>query len=153
MFSLTQLSVSKDFSLSLDVPSYLIRGEEIVLEVNLINHLEHDIDVCMTKYVWNILLKVNYPTCCNKHCHCASVCLSPQVILLLAQSEAFEFVLVDRGDVSVVNAQKLTLGSHVSASALFPIRPVALGMMEISVDAVSAEASDSLVWRVLVKVC
>ncbi|TKS86408.1 CD109 antigen 150 kDa TGF-beta-1-binding protein C3 and PZP-like alpha-2-macroglobulin domain-containing protein 7 [Collichthys lucidus] len=112
-----KLSVSKDFSLSLDVPSHLIRGEEIVLEVKIINHLESDIEV----------------------------------ILLLAQSEAFEFVLADRGDVSVVNAQKFTLGSHVSASALFPIRPVALGMMEISVDAVSAEASDSLVWRVLVK--
>lgn len=41
----TQLSVSKDFSLSLDVPPYLIRGEEIVLEVNLINHLEHEIEV------------------------------------------------------------------------------------------------------------
>ncbi|KAG8013590.1 hypothetical protein GBF38_022041, partial [Nibea albiflora] len=112
-----KLSVSKDFSLSLDVPSRLIRGEEIVLEVKIINHLESDIEV----------------------------------ILLLAQSEAFEFVLADRGDVSVVNAQKITLGSHVSSSALFPIRPVALGMMEISVDAVSAEASDSLVWRVLVK--
>ncbi|KAM9341256.1 CD109 antigen [Symphorus nematophorus] len=111
------LSVSKDFSMSLDVPSHLIRGEEIVLEVNIINHLEHDIEV----------------------------------IVLLAQSEAFEFVLADRGDVSVVNAQKLTLGSHVSASALFPIRPVALGVMEISVDAISAEASDSLVWKVLVK--
>ncbi len=79
-------------------------------------------------------------------------CFSPQVILLLAQSEAFEFVLADRGDVAVVNAQKLTLGSHMSASALFPIRPVALGVMDISVDAVSAEASDSLVWTVLVKV-
>ncbi|XP_044022480.1 CD109 antigen-like isoform X2 [Siniperca chuatsi] len=112
-----KLTVSKDFSLSLDVPSHLIRGEEIVLEVNIINHLENDIEV----------------------------------ILLLAQSETFEFVLADKGDVSVVNAQKLTLGSHVSASALFPIRPVALGEMEISVDAISAEASDSLVWRVLVK--
>ncbi|XP_067470944.1 CD109 antigen-like [Thunnus thynnus] len=112
-----KLTVSKDFSLSLDVPSYLIRGEEMVLEVNIINHLERDIEV----------------------------------MLLLAQSEAFEFVLADRGDVSVVNAQKLTLGSHVSASAMFPIRPVALGEMEISVDAISAEASDNLVWRVLVK--
>ncbi|TDG98647.1 hypothetical protein EPR50_G00202840 [Perca flavescens] len=112
-----KLTVSKDFSLSLDVPSYLIRGEEIVLEVNIINHLEHDLEV----------------------------------IVLLAHSEAFEFVLADKEDVLVVNAQKLTLGSHVSASALFPIRPVALGEMEISVDAVSAEASDSLVWRVLGK--
>ncbi|XP_056282328.1 CD109 antigen isoform X2 [Pseudoliparis swirei] len=112
-----KLAVSKDFSLTLDVPSYLIRGEEIVLEVNIINHLEHDIEV----------------------------------IVLLAQSEAFEFVLADKGDVSVVNAQKLIMGSHVSASALFPIRPSGLGEMEICVDAVSAEASDSLVWRVLVK--
>ncbi|XP_022606801.1 CD109 antigen-like [Seriola dumerili] len=112
-----KLTVSKDFSLSLNVPSYLIRGEEIVLEVNIINHLDQDIEV----------------------------------IMLLAQSKAFEFVLGDRGDVSVVNAQKLTLGSHASTSALFPIRPVALGVMEISVDAVCAEASDSIVRKVLVK--
>uniref|UniRef100_UPI0037E7D34F CD109 antigen-like n=1 Tax=Semicossyphus pulcher TaxID=241346 RepID=UPI0037E7D34F len=112
-----KLTVSKDFSLSLDVPSQLIRGEEIVLEVNIINHLEEEIEV----------------------------------IVLLAQSEAFEFVLADRGEASVLNAQKLTLGSHVSAVAMFPIRPVALGEMEISVDAISADASDSLVWRVLIK--
>ncbi|KAI4804002.1 hypothetical protein KUCAC02_025647 [Chaenocephalus aceratus] len=112
-----KLTVSKDFSLSLDVPSYLIRGEEIVLEVNIINHLEHDIEV----------------------------------ILLLLTSEVYKFVLEYKGDVSGVNAQKLTLRSHVSASALFPIRPVALGEIEISVDAVSAEASDSLVWIVNVK--
>lgn len=78
--------------------------------------------------------------------------LSPQVILLLAQSETFEFVLANSADMSVVNAQKLTLGSHLSAVALFPIRPVALGMVDITVDAVSAKASDSLVWRVLVQV-
>lgn len=53
----------------------------------------------------------------------------------------------------MVNAQKLRLGSRVSAVALFPVRPLALGMMDITVDAVSAEASDSLVWRVFVKVC
>lgn len=76
-----------------------------------------------------------------------------QVILLLAQSETFEFVLANSADISVVNAQKLTLGSHLSAVALFPIRPVALGMVDITVDAVSAEASDSLFWRVFVKVC
>ncbi|XP_062295771.1 CD109 antigen-like [Scomber scombrus] len=112
-----KLSVSKDFSLSLDAPSYLIRGEELVLEVHIINHLERDIEV----------------------------------ILLLSQSEAFEFVLADRSDVSVLNAQKFTLGSYMSASALFPIRPVALGEMEISVEAISAKTSDSLVWRMLVK--
>lgn len=40
----------------------------------------------------------------------------------------------------------------MSASALFPIRPVALGEIEISVEAISAKTSDSLVWRMLVKV-
>lgn len=80
------------------------------------------------------------------------VCFCPQIIVLLAQSEAFEFVMTDRKGVSVVNAQKLTLGSHVSASALFAIRPLALGEMDISVDAVSEEASESLSRRVNVKV-
>ncbi|XP_067336182.1 CD109 antigen [Channa argus] len=112
-----KLTVSKDFSLSLNVPSYLIRGEEIVLEVNIINHLEQELEV----------------------------------IVLLTQNKAFKFVLENRENVSVKHAQKLNLRSHVSGSALFPIRPVALGEIEITVDAVSAEASDRLVWRVLVK--
>ncbi|KAK2826253.1 hypothetical protein Q5P01_020467 [Channa striata] len=112
-----KLTVSKDFSMSLNVPSYLIIGEEIVLEVNIINHLEQELEV----------------------------------IVLLTQNKAFKFVLENRTNVSVINAQKLNLGSHVSGSALFPVRPVALGEIEITVDAVSADASDSLVWRVLVK--
>ncbi|XP_039904938.1 CD109 antigen-like isoform X2 [Simochromis diagramma] len=114
---LQKLTVSKDFSLSLGAPSLLIRGEEIVLEVKIINHLEQEMDV----------------------------------IVLLAQSKSFEFVLTHRKDASVINAQKVTVESHGSASALFPVRPLALGEVEISVDAVSAEASDSLVWRVMVK--
>ncbi|XP_029973331.1 CD109 antigen-like [Salarias fasciatus] len=113
----SQLAVSKDFSLSLDVPPQLIRGEEIVLEVNVVNHLEEYIDV----------------------------------IVLIAQSETFEFVLSRRSNLSVINAQKLTLGSHRSAAARFPIRPLSLGDVEIAVDAVSAEASESLVRRITVK--
>lgn len=72
--------------------------------------------------------------------------------MLLTQTKAFQFVLENRGNVSVINAQKLNLGSHDSAPALFPIRPIALGEMEITVDAVSAKASDNLVRRVFVKV-
>ncbi|XP_068195427.1 CD109 antigen-like [Antennarius striatus] len=112
-----KLIVSKYFSLYLDVPSHLTKGEEIVLEVNIVNHLEYDVEI----------------------------------IVLVAQSEAFEFVLVDRGDIHVLNALKLILKSHMSASALFPIRPVVLGLMKISVDAVSAEATDSLTREVFVK--
>nr|XP_057946755.1 CD109 antigen-like isoform X2 [Doryrhamphus excisus] len=112
-----KLMVSKDFSLSLNVPSYLIRGEELVMEVNIINHLERDLEV----------------------------------MLLLSQSEAFEFVLRKRGDIAMVNAHTFILKGYASATALFPIRPVAVGEMEISVDAISADSSDSLVWRVIVK--
>ncbi|XP_054894151.1 CD109 antigen [Poeciliopsis prolifica] len=112
-----KLTISKDFSLSLVVPSYLIKGEEVVLEVNVINHLEQE----------------------------------TEVIVLVAQSDAFEFVLMDRRDASIINAHKITLGSHESASALFPIRPLALGEMEISVDAVSAETSDGLIEKIWVK--
>ncbi|XP_028294086.1 CD109 antigen [Gouania willdenowi] len=112
-----KLDISKDFTLSLDVPSQLIRGEEIVLEVNVINHLEHSVDI----------------------------------IVLLAQSESFEFVLTDRNNMSFINAQKLSLGSHQSASALFPIRALALGEMEISVDGVSSDATCSLIRRVMVE--
>jgi len=62
MCSHWQLTVSKDFSLSLDVPPHLIRGEEIVLEVNIINHLEQDIEVCETTSIAKMKLEqVNYP--------------------------------------------------------------------------------------------
>ncbi|XP_008397750.1 CD109 antigen-like [Poecilia reticulata] len=112
-----KLTISNDFSLSLVVPSHLIKGEEIVLEVNVVNHLEQE----------------------------------TEVIVLVAQSDAFEFVLMDRTGASIINAQKITLGGHESASALFPIRPLALGEMEIYVDAVSAKASDGLVEKIWVK--
>lgn len=138
---LLQLTVTKEFSLFLNVPSRLIRGEEVVLEVHVINHLERDIEVRGLDDGAPVDDLPELPA------------LSPQVILLLAQSDTFQFVLANKADVSVVNAQKLTLGSHVSAVALFPVRPVVLGVMDITVDAVSAEASDSLVRRVLVKVC
>lgn len=103
------------------------------------------IDACL------LTINTESDTLCFKD-SCSHVFLLPQVILLLAHSEAYEFVLAGRGDVSVVNAQKFTLGSHVSNTALFPIRPLALGVMEICVDAVSAEGSDSRVQRVFVKV-
>lgn len=72
--------------------------------------------------------------------------------MLLTQGKAFRFVLEDKGNVSVINAQKLNVASQDSELALFPIRPVALGEMEVTVEAVSAQASDSLVWKLLVKV-
>ncbi|KAM9787177.1 CD109 antigen [Syngnathus typhle] len=112
-----KLNVAKDFSLSLNVPHYIIRREELVLEVNIINHLARDLEV----------------------------------ILVLSESEAFEFILAKHGDISMVNAQTLILEGYGSATALFPIRPVVIGELQISVDAIAADCSESLVWNVLVK--
>lgn len=78
--------------------------------------------------------------------------LSPQAILLVAESEAYEFVLADQGDIAMVNARKVFVASQDAASALFPIRLLALGEVEIAVDAISAEATYSLIRGVLVKV-
>uniref|UniRef100_A0A3B3U2B4 CD109 molecule n=1 Tax=Poecilia latipinna TaxID=48699 RepID=A0A3B3U2B4_9TELE len=103
------VSVSDNLGLVLQYKPVLLPNlllwEEIVLEVNVVNHLEQET----------------------------------------------EFVLMDRRGASIINAQKITLGGHESASALFPIRPLVLGEMEISVDAVSAEASDGLVEKIWVK--
>ncbi|CAB1335033.1 unnamed protein product, partial [Coregonus sp. 'balchen'] len=41
-FKPQKLTVSKDFSLSLDTPKCITRGEQLVLKVNLFNHLEQD---------------------------------------------------------------------------------------------------------------
>ncbi|KAM4625907.1 CD109 antigen-like [Polymixia lowei] len=112
-----RLTVSQDMSLSLDVPPCLVRGEEIVLLVNVVNNLQRDMEVT----------------------------------LMVAQSEAYEFVLAEKWGFSVVNARKVTAGSQDTASALFPIRVLALGEMEITVNAVSAQYSETLVRTVLVK--
>ncbi|CAL8285857.1 unnamed protein product [Lota lota] len=113
-----RLKVSQgDLTLFMDFPERVIRGEEIVLEIYVINHLQWD----------------------------------TEVILLVEHNEAFEFVLAVDADLSVANARKVTVGSQSSVSALFPIRPLALGEMEISAAVLSAESSESLVQTVLVK--
>nr|XP_054597488.1 CD109 antigen isoform X2 [Nothobranchius furzeri] len=112
-----RLTIAKDFSLFFTVPPSMIRGEEIVLEVNVTNHLDKDLEV----------------------------------IVFIAQTEAFEFVLMTQKEASVINAQRLYLGAYVTSSARFPIRFLVLGEVELSVNAMSAEASGKFVQRLLVK--
>lgn len=40
-----QLTVFQDFFLSLNLPAYIIRGEELLLEIILFNYLPHDMEV------------------------------------------------------------------------------------------------------------
>ncbi|CDQ69896.1 unnamed protein product [Oncorhynchus mykiss] len=116
-FKPQKLIVSTDFSLSLDVPECITRGEQLVLEVNLFNHLEED----------------------------------TEVIVVVAESSRFEFVLADRDLVSMVNARRVTVGSQGGATALFPIRPLVFGEILMSVKAMTGQATEKIVRKVLVK--
>lgn len=42
---LLQLTVFQDFFLSLNLPAYIIRGEELLLEIILFNYLPQDLEV------------------------------------------------------------------------------------------------------------
>uniref|UniRef100_A0A8C6VYS8 CD109 molecule n=1 Tax=Nothobranchius furzeri TaxID=105023 RepID=A0A8C6VYS8_NOTFU len=103
-----RLTIAKDFSLFFTVPPSMIRGEEIVLEVNVTNHLDKDLEVCWVHFTLS-------------------------------------------NEASVINAQRLYLGAYVTSSARFPIRFLVLGEVELSVNAMSAEASGKFVQRLLVK--
>ncbi|XP_038864758.1 CD109 antigen-like [Salvelinus namaycush] len=78
-FKPQKLIVSTDFSLSLDVPECITRGEQLVLEVNLFNHLEED----------------------------------TEVIVVVAESSRFEFVLADRDLVSMPEGKEQSFSETV----------------------------------------
>ncbi|KAM6972916.1 CD109 antigen-like [Aplochiton taeniatus] len=94
-----------------------VRGEQLVLEVNISNNLKKVVEM----------------------------------VVVLADSDSYTFVLAERGDISTVNARKFTIESQNGATVLFPIRPLVLGKIEISVYATSAEASDTIARTMLVK--
>ncbi|XP_036406063.1 CD109 antigen [Megalops cyprinoides] len=112
-----KLTVLQDFFLSLNLPAYIIRGEQLVLEVNLFNYLQEDLEV----------------------------------MVIVAQSESFEFVSPDNEGISMASVQRVVVRSQDSSSVLFPIRPTILGEMPISVKALSTISSDAVVQKVLVK--
>ncbi|KAK5903091.1 hypothetical protein CgunFtcFv8_006901 [Champsocephalus gunnari] len=112
-----KLTVFQDFFLSLNVPSYIIRGEELLLEVVLFNYLSQDLEVRV----------------------------------MVAESDTFEFVFPDNGELPMPNVRKVSVGSQRGASVLIPIRPLVLGEISVSVKALSAAASDFVTKTVLVK--
>ncbi|KAK1889430.1 CD109 antigen [Dissostichus eleginoides] len=112
-----KLTVFQDFFLSLNVPSYIIRGEELLLEIVLFNYLSQDLEVRV----------------------------------IVAESDTFEFVFPDNGELPMPNVRKVSVGSQRGASVLIPIRPLVLGEISVSVKALSAAASDMVTKTVLVK--
>ncbi|XP_070782389.1 CD109 antigen [Enoplosus armatus] len=112
-----ELTVFQDFFLSLNLPAYVIRGEELLLEVILFNYLPQD----------------------------------QEVMVIVAQSETFEFVFRDNEELSMPSVRQVSVGSQSGASVLIPIRPLVLGEIPVSVKAVSSVASDFVRRTLLVK--
>ncbi|XP_042247389.1 CD109 antigen [Thunnus maccoyii] len=112
-----ELTVFQDFFLSLNLPAFIIRGEELLLEVILFNYLPQDLDV----------------------------------MLIVAESETFEFVFPDNEELSMPSVRHVSVRSQSGASVLIPIKPLVLGEIPISVKAMSTVASDLVRTTVLVK--
>ncbi|XP_062325530.1 CD109 antigen-like [Osmerus eperlanus] len=74
-----------------------------------------------------------------------------EVMVLVEKSQQYDFVLEDQGDITMANARRVIIESQGEASMLFPIMPLELGEMEISVHAMSANSEDDIVHTVLVK--
>ncbi|KAK7133996.1 hypothetical protein R3I94_015754 [Phoxinus phoxinus] len=112
-----ELTVFKDFFLALNLPAFLIRGELLLLEVNLFNYMDEDLEV----------------------------------MVVVAESLAFEFVSPDNRDFSMNNVRKVFVLSQNITTLLFPIRVTALGEIPISVKATSIYSSDWVYKTVLAK--
>ncbi|KAM9840307.1 CD109 antigen [Aulostomus maculatus] len=112
-----ELTVFQDFFLSLNLPAYIIRGEELLLEVILFNYLQQDL----------------------------------QVMVIVAESETFEFVFPDNEELSLPSVRQVSVGRQSGESILIPIRPLVLGEIPISVKAMSSVAHDLVRRSVLVK--
>lgn len=73
-------------------------------------------------------------------------------MVIVAQSDTFEFVFPDNEELSMPSVRHVSVGSQRGASVLVPIRPLVLGEIPISVKAMSSAASDFIRTTVLVKV-
>ncbi|XP_043962935.1 CD109 antigen isoform X3 [Gambusia affinis] len=112
-----ELTVFQDFFLSLNLPAYIIRGEELVLEVVLFNYLQEELEVTV----------------------------------IIAESDAFEFVFPDSEAVAMASVRRLLVEPEGGATVLVPVRPLVLGDVPIAVKAVSSAAADFVRTTVLVK--
>lgn len=73
-------------------------------------------------------------------------------MLIVADSETFEFVFPDNEDFSMPSVRQVSVRSQSGASVLIPIKPLVLGEIPVSVKAISTAASDFVRTTVLVKV-
>ncbi|KAK0132986.1 CD109 antigen [Merluccius polli] len=153
-----ELTVFQEFFISLNLPAFIIRGEELVLEVNVYNYLSQDLIPNVNLINWFEKLKKQilfllYFSRLPQRSRDLGVfpTSSPQVMVTVAQSDAFEFIFPDSDVLSMASSRKVFVPSDSSTPILFPIRPLALGVMPISVKAISSTASDAVRRDVVVK--
>ncbi|XP_053314790.1 CD109 antigen isoform X2 [Spea bombifrons] len=108
-----QLETFQPFFVSLNLPNYVTRGEQFVLEVLVFNYLE--------EYT--------------------------EVVITLDQNDSFEILSNNEAG----SQQTVMVPSQEGKMVYFPIRPIQLGEMEVTVKAVSTRASDALTQKLLVK--
>lgn len=73
-------------------------------------------------------------------------------MVIVAQSDAFQFVFPDDQELSVPSVRRVLLGSQSGTSVLVPIRPLVLGNIPVSVKAQTHVGSQFVRKTVLVKV-
>lgn len=73
-------------------------------------------------------------------------------MVTVAQSDAFQFILAEDEELSLPSSHQVIIRNQSGVSVWFPIRPLALGEMPISVTALSSEVGDAIRRSVLVKV-
>ncbi|XP_040285975.1 CD109 antigen [Bufo bufo] len=113
--SSVQLESFQPFFVSLNLPSYVTRGEQFVLEVVVFNYLEEDTEVSVT----------------------------------LDRSDAFDI------QISFINAtgpqQTVLVPSKEGKTVFFPVRPIQLGEVPMTVKATSSLASDAVTQKLKVQ--
>lgn len=75
-----------------------------------------------------------------------------QVTVIVAESDAFQFVFPDHDDLAAPIVSHVFVESRGGTSVHVPIRPLVLGEIPVSVKAMTATASDSVHRTVTVKV-
>lgn len=94
---------------------------------------------CIVRPLFNVIWVDSFWLCC-------------QVMVIVAESETFEFVFPDNEELSMPSVRHVSVGSQSGASVLIPIKPLVLGEIPISIKAMSSAASDFIRTTVLVKV-
>nr|XP_020475101.1 CD109 antigen-like [Monopterus albus] len=74
-----------------------------------------------------------------------------EVMVIVDQSDTFEFISPDNQELFMPGIRWVSVGSGSGASVLIPIKPLVLGEMPISVEAVSSDVSDTVHKTLLVK--